>query len=432
MAEYSSIAKENTTVQRAGSTARNGSGFRLEDKRPLQRKSNHTGLPDQLKSGIENLSGHSMDDVKVHYNSAQPAQLNAHAYAQGSNIHLAPGQEKHLPHEAWHVVQQKQGRVKPTKQLKSKFNINDDEGLEKEADSMGAKAMQRMVKRPETTLQTKSASENNTQLLRRDQKKRNKNKKKKKNKNRNKNRNNQNQQGPQQQATASGTEFSLVEHYMHKLPHLFDLLTSFRRQRMLVTSTLTRTYLHYMKTPAQPYIDVSKIKLLHPNSLEDTKTKKRYEIILKYITESKNYSLSAGTINKLIPSDEAIQVAKISDSEYISLQGVGRIVALREAAKEAGITLNAQLDAYDLTTFPLIPGQMDAISKSYGFEESAISKAALPLLMTIGIDYFTGGNLASFATWLATTVYGLMEKHLAPSSGHSGFSYPKGGTRFDE
>ncbi|WP_084050007.1 protein kinase domain-containing protein [Aquimarina macrocephali] len=109
-------------------------------KAPIQRK-NNTGLPDTLKSGIENLSGYSMDDVKVHYNSSKPAQLQAHAYAQGTNIHLAPGQEKHLPHEAWHVVQQKEGRVKPTRQLKSKVNINDAAGLEKEADVMGAKAL---------------------------------------------------------------------------------------------------------------------------------------------------------------------------------------------------------------------------------------------------------------------------------------------------
>lgn len=26
-------------------------------------------------------------------------------------IYIAPGQEKYLPHEAWHVVQQKQERV---------------------------------------------------------------------------------------------------------------------------------------------------------------------------------------------------------------------------------------------------------------------------------------------------------------------------------
>lgn len=108
---------------------------------PIQRKENHTGLPDQLKSGIENLSGYSMDDVQVHYNSPQPKQLHAHAYAQGSAIHLAPGQERHLPHEAWHVVQQKQGRVQATLQAKG-IGINDDPGLEHEADVMGTKALQ--------------------------------------------------------------------------------------------------------------------------------------------------------------------------------------------------------------------------------------------------------------------------------------------------
>ncbi len=101
---------------------------------------NKTGLPDTLKTGIENLSGHSMDDVKVHFNSDKPAQLQAHAYAQGTDIHLGPGQEKHLPHEAWHVVQQKQGRVKPTLQMKAGLPVNDDAGLEKEADTMGDKA----------------------------------------------------------------------------------------------------------------------------------------------------------------------------------------------------------------------------------------------------------------------------------------------------
>ncbi|WP_445173415.1 DUF4157 domain-containing protein [Microcoleus sp.] len=101
---------------------------------------NKTGLPDNLKTSIENLSGMAMDDVKVHYNSDKPTQLQAYAYAQGTEIHVASGQEKHLPHEAWHVVQQKQGRVKPTMQMKGEVNINDDRGLEKEADVMGEKA----------------------------------------------------------------------------------------------------------------------------------------------------------------------------------------------------------------------------------------------------------------------------------------------------
>lgn len=111
-----------------------------EQEEALQQKPNNTGLPGNLKAGIEKLSGYSMDDVKVHYNSSQPATLQAHAYAQGTDIHIASGQEKYLPHEAWHVVQQKQGRVKPTMQLQG-ININDQEGLEKEANMMGAKAI---------------------------------------------------------------------------------------------------------------------------------------------------------------------------------------------------------------------------------------------------------------------------------------------------
>lgn len=88
--------------------------------------------------------------MQVHYNSDKPAGLQAHAYAQGTDIHLAPGQEKHLPHEAWHVVQQKQGRVKPTMQLQENVKVNDDKGLEKEADVMGQKALQLVVNRKET------------------------------------------------------------------------------------------------------------------------------------------------------------------------------------------------------------------------------------------------------------------------------------------
>jgi len=100
------------------------------------------GLPAQLRSSIESLSGVDMSDVRIHRNSSKPAQLQALAYAQGSDIHLGPGQERHLPHEAWHVVQQKQGRVRPTQALRKGVAINDDTGLEREADVMGAKALQ--------------------------------------------------------------------------------------------------------------------------------------------------------------------------------------------------------------------------------------------------------------------------------------------------
>ena len=69
---------------------------------------------------------------------ARPA-AGAMASARGSTIDLAPGQERHLRHEAWHVVQQRQGRVGPTARINGE-PINDDPSLEREADVMGARA----------------------------------------------------------------------------------------------------------------------------------------------------------------------------------------------------------------------------------------------------------------------------------------------------
>lgn len=126
----------------------------------IQKKENDTGLPDNLKTGMENLSGVSLDQVKVHYNSAKPATVQAHAYAQGSEIHLASGQEKHLPHELGHVVQQMEGRVKPTISVGG-MAVNDNAGLENEATVMGNKALSSASTTP---LQAKSLSARGTQL----------------------------------------------------------------------------------------------------------------------------------------------------------------------------------------------------------------------------------------------------------------------------
>ncbi len=74
-----------------------------------------TGFPNLLKAGFTAM-GHDINPT-VHYNSNKPAQLNAFAYAQGNDIHLGAGQERYLPHEAWHVLQQRQGRVASTAQF---------------------------------------------------------------------------------------------------------------------------------------------------------------------------------------------------------------------------------------------------------------------------------------------------------------------------
>jgi Domain of unknown function (DUF4157) len=99
------------------------------------------GLPLQLQYGIEHLTGVSMEGVTVHRNSSEPAKIHAEAYAEGDDIYLGPGKEAHLPHEAWHVAQQRLGKVKSTAKVAGK-SINTDPALEEEATTMGAKAMQ--------------------------------------------------------------------------------------------------------------------------------------------------------------------------------------------------------------------------------------------------------------------------------------------------
>jgi hypothetical protein len=104
-------------------------------------------LPDRLRGGLERLSGLDLGDVRVHHDSPAPARLGAHAFTRGSEIFLGPGQARHLPHEGWHVVQQRRARVRPTLQLfraggpGAGVDVNDDPRLEREADAMGAAAL---------------------------------------------------------------------------------------------------------------------------------------------------------------------------------------------------------------------------------------------------------------------------------------------------
>lgn len=100
----------------------------IQKKASGKASSSITGIPDTTKRKFESRSGVSLDDVRVHYNSDKPKQLQALAYTQGNQVYLGPGQEKQLEHELGHVVQQKQGR------LGQAGGIVQDAELEYEAD----------------------------------------------------------------------------------------------------------------------------------------------------------------------------------------------------------------------------------------------------------------------------------------------------------
>jgi len=94
-------------------------------------------LPSPLKQRMEARSGLDLDDVQVFRNSPEPEKVGAWAFTKGTQIHLGPGQDKHLAHESWHAVQQKQGRVKANDALFG-IPVNDQSSLETEADRVAA------------------------------------------------------------------------------------------------------------------------------------------------------------------------------------------------------------------------------------------------------------------------------------------------------
>ncbi len=100
---------------------------------------NRTGIPGRMKRDFERRSGLAFDDVRVHYNSNGPARLGALAYTRGTQVYLGPGQERYLPHELGHVVQQKTRPV-PATRTGGGAPINDDPALEAEADRWSAGA----------------------------------------------------------------------------------------------------------------------------------------------------------------------------------------------------------------------------------------------------------------------------------------------------
>lgn len=99
---------------------------------------NCTGIPTQLKERVEQSTGLSLDDVRVHYNSYLPEKLDALAYTCGNQVEISPGQENCLPHELGHVVQQKLGLVRANAMHASGAALNTEEALEHQADEIGA------------------------------------------------------------------------------------------------------------------------------------------------------------------------------------------------------------------------------------------------------------------------------------------------------
>ena len=103
-------------------------------------------MPSALRHKMEGSFGADFSSVRVH-EGEQASQLGAVAYAQGTDLHFAPGQyqpdtqsgQALIGHELAHVVQQRDGRVAAPAQAKG-APVVADPGLEHEADRAGQAA----------------------------------------------------------------------------------------------------------------------------------------------------------------------------------------------------------------------------------------------------------------------------------------------------
>lgn len=111
-------------------------------------------LPGNVRTKMECALGMDFSSVRIH-EGPQATAMDAIAYTQGRDVHFAPGYyrphsqsgQELLGHELAHVVQQAEGRVSATRQLKG-VGLNDADHLEREADAMGrAAALGRTISR---------------------------------------------------------------------------------------------------------------------------------------------------------------------------------------------------------------------------------------------------------------------------------------------
>lgn len=140
---------QHAELQKKANQFTQGKAIDTSQRDPIQRKntSSSTHMPEEVQTKMESSFDTDFSSVNIHKNSSSATDVGALAYAQGNDVHFAPGQynpnsqegQELLGHELTHVVQQRQGRVQGT-QNKGGENINKDESLEKEADAKGEKA----------------------------------------------------------------------------------------------------------------------------------------------------------------------------------------------------------------------------------------------------------------------------------------------------
>lgn len=146
--EKNNSSEQPQNVESAESDSKLSFGKAFAPAKNKGKEKNETGLPDAFKNKMENAFDSDFSNVKTHFNSKKADELNAQAFTQGNNVHFGKGffdptsskGQKLIAHELSHVVQQRKGKVKPTKNVNG-TPLNDQSSLETEADIQAERAV---------------------------------------------------------------------------------------------------------------------------------------------------------------------------------------------------------------------------------------------------------------------------------------------------
>lgn len=185
----------------------------------------------------------------------------------------------------------------------------------------------------------------------------------------------------------------------------------YRQLRMRTVSTGLRNAMALRGGGVRRAVNIFHITLLHGWNITDPKTAQRITALntspdAVAASNTALTPLTAATIDNIMPSTEEIQIVERNNlpGNYVTLQGVGRLVALRQWLHSRQVTTDFFVE---VMTYPPSGAGADSlvnISETYDEDESSVSRNVLgPAIYAAGTIAAAGAAL--FSLWAGAKRY---------------------------
>lgn len=184
----------------------------------------------------------------------------------------------------------------------------------------------------------------------------------------------------------------------------------YRQLRMRTVSTALRNGMHYAGGGTRRAVNIFSITLLHGWNTTNTKTAQRITSLtnsrIPAVQNTAVAPLTAQQIDAIMPSTEEIQIVEPANAPgtYVTLQGVGRLVAIRQWLQDNGVFANFYVEVMCYPASGMGANQLVDISSTYDAQESFLSRNIIgPAIYAAGTIAAVGltalGAWATYRRW---------------------------------